>query len=228
MKDARGFTLLELLIILVVIAILVTIALPSLLGSRVSANENAAFATVRTIVQAQLAFVNRKEADLNQNGTGEFGTFGEMSGNVAVRAANGGTKFMTPSTINPSFRAISPIGEMLRNGYYYRVYLPSVTGDGLIEKPGGGADETVDPELAETYWSLYAWPQRHGVSGVKTFFANHSGDIHFTEDPTYSGPGAPLTAGSALLPGAPATKMLGGLASGVTGRDGNVWHPAGG
>ncbi len=228
MPGTRGFTLLELLIILVVIAILVTFALPSLLGSRIVANENAAFATVRTIVQAQLAFANRRDADLNQNGTGEFGTFGEMSGNVAVRAANGGTKFMTPSTINPSFRAISPLGEMLRHGYYYRIYLPSATGDGLIEKPGGGADENVSAEKAETYWSLYAWPQRHGATGVKTFFANQSGDIHFTEDTRYSGPGAPLTAGSALLPGAPATRMLGGIASGVTGRDGNVWHPAGG
>ena len=223
-SDSDGFTLLELLIILVVIAILVTMALPSLLGSRIEANETAALATVRAIVQAQMAFANRKEADLNKNGTGEFGTFGEMSGNVAVRAANGGTRFMAPTTINHSFRAISPIGEMARNGYYYRIYLPDAAGNGLIERPGGGADPAVNADLAETTWCIYAWPQRQGVSGRKTFFANQSGDIVFTEDANYTGPGAPLAAGAALQGPAAVNSMTGSIAAGATGRDGNFWR----
>ena len=50
-----------------------------------------------------------------------------------IRAANGGTKYLEPGVINPSFRLISPIGEMTRNGYYYRIYLPTATGQGVLE-----------------------------------------------------------------------------------------------
>jgi len=220
----RGFTLLELLMILVIIAVLVTIALPGLLRSRLNADETAALATVRQIIQSQLLFTNRKEADLNRNGAGEYGTFGEMSGNVAVRASSGGTKFLDPSVINPSFRAISPLGEMVRNGYYYRLYLPGPTGEGLLELPGGGADGAVSAELAESTWCVYAWPQRYGVSGRRTFFANQFGEITSTDDPQYSGPGAPLPAGAALAQPGAAGGIVGTVAVNEPGRDDNTWR----
>jgi len=226
-RDSRGFTLLELLIILVIIAIIATMALPNLLGSRVQANETAAMATIRQIVQSQLQFANRQEADLNRDGTGEFGTFGEMSGNVAVRAANGGTKFLEPSVINPSFRQISPIGEMFRSGYYYRVYLPRASGEGILELPGGGADPNIDADKAETMWCVYAWPQRFGVTGRRAFFSNQTGDILYTETEVYSGPGAPIPAGAAFSAGGPGSNIDGVPAINAPGRDGNIWHVAG-
>lgn len=226
-RAARGFTLLELLMILVIIAILVTIALPSFLRSKVDTDETAALATVRQIVQSQMLFQNRKEADLNGNGIGEFGTFGEMSGNVAVRAATGGTRFMDPSAINRSFRAISPLGEMLRNGYYYRLYLPGAAGEGILELPGGGADASVFADLADNTWCVYAWPQHYGVSGRRTFFANQSGDITSTDDPRYSGPGAPLPPGAAFSEPGPAGNINGTTAINEPGRDGNTWQVEG-
>lgn len=223
----RGFTLLELLMILVVIAILVTIALPNFLRSKLDTDETAALATVRQIVQSQMLFVNRKEADLNENGSGEFGTFGEMSGNVAVRAANGGTRFMDPGAINPSFRAISPLGEMVRNGYYYRLYLPGPAGEGLLELPGGGADPAVSADLADSTWCIYAWPQRYGVTGRRTFFSNQTGDITSTDDARYTGPGAPLPAGAAFAEPGPAGNISGLIAVSEPGRDGNTWSVEG-
>lgn len=223
----RGFTLLELLVILVILAILVTIALPNFLRSKLDADETAALATVRQIVQSQMLFANRKEADLNGNGTGEYGTFGEMSGNVAVRAASGGTRYMDPGAINPSFRAISPIGEMVRNGYYYRLYLPGSAGEGILELPGGGADASVSADLADSTWCIYAWPQRHGVTGRRTFFSNQSGDITSTDDPRYSGPGAPLPAGGAFAEPGPAGNINGLVAVNELGRDGNTWRVEG-
>jgi len=227
MRCHRAFTLIELLTILVIIAIIVTIAIPNLLGSRVEANETAAMATVRTVVQAQLAFVARQDADLNANGAGEFGTFGEMSGNIAVRAANGGTKLLEPGTINPSFRAISPIGEMFRSGYYYRIYLPGTGGSGVIELPGGGADTAIDADLAENTWCVYAWPQKFGTTGRKTFFASQNGDILYTEDANYSGPGAAIVPGAAFAVPGVATSILGHVAANQVGRDGNPWKAAG-
>jgi len=226
MAKQAGLTILELMIILAVIAVLITIAIPNLLGSQIDARETSALGNVRTIVQAQLAFAARREADLNHNGIGEFGTFGEMSGSIAVRAANGGTRYMAPSTINPSFRMISPVGEMFRSGYYFRIYLPDAVGDGLTELAGGGADANVDPDLAESTWCVYAWPQRFGVTGRRTYFANPEGDILYTVNSAYQGAGAPIAAGAALAQPGPAGNLRGRLAVGGTGRDGNTWFPA--
>ena len=64
------------------------------------------------------------------------------------------------------------------------------------------------------------------VTGRRTFFANHNGDILFCEDPNYAGPGAPIAAGSALLPGRSVNSMLGDAAAGAQGRDGNTWRAA--
>jgi len=223
----RGFTLVELLIVLVVIAIIVTIAIPNLLSAKIATNETAAIATIRQVLQSQAIFVQTKAADLNGNGAGEYGSFGELSGNIAVRAANGGTQFLSPGVINPSFRAISPIGEMFRTGYYYRIYLPGPTGEGILELPGGGTDPNVDANRAESIWCVYAWPQRYGGSGRRTFFSNQNGDITYTDDPDYSGAGAPLVPGAAFATPGPTTHIDGVPAVNTTGRDGNVWKNAG-
>lgn len=223
-SQQRGITLLELLIILIVIAIIVTIALPSLLSSRVSANESAAIGTLRQIIRSQVQFAARAEADLNRNGTGEFGTFGEMSGNVAVRAASGGTRFLDPGVMNASFRAISPVGEMLRDGYYFRIYLPGSSGEGIIELPGGGADAAVDADQAETLWCVYAWPANYASTGRRTFFTNQLGDILFTDSATYSGPGAPIAPGAAFTKPGPGGNIDGRLAVNEEGRDDNTWR----
>lgn len=226
MTSQRGITLLELLIILIVIAVIVTIALPSLLSSRMSANESAAIGTIRQILQSQVQFASRREADLNVNGTGEFGTFGEMSGNVAVRAASGGTRFLDPGVINPSFRAISPVGEMLRDGYYFRIYLPGVGGQGITELPGGGAAPGVDPDQAEATWCVYAWPANYASTGRRTFFANQLGDILFTDSATYTGPGAPIPPGAAFVQPGPGGNIDGRIAVNQQGRDDNLWRTA--
>ena len=227
MKRPPGFTLIELLVVLAIIAIIATIALPFLLSSKISANEKAAMATVRLIGQAQIQFGASGVADGNDNGNGEYGTFGELSGGIAVRAAAGGTHFMKPTLVGPSFRAISPLGEIVRGGYLFRIYLPGAAGQGLLELPGGGADTGVSADKAESMWCVYAWPARFNVTGRRTYFTNQTGGFYVTESPAYSGPGAPISPGAALEVGGAINSIQGEPAHDAAGRDGNVWHNLG-
>src|SRR5262249_2937435 len=57
MRNAdKGFSLLELLIVVAIILIIATIAIPNLLRARQAANESAAVAQLRTIVTAEVTY----------------------------------------------------------------------------------------------------------------------------------------------------------------------------
>lgn len=56
MNKKHGFTLIELMIVVAIIAIIVAIAVPNLLRSRVQTNESAAIQSLRTVQSAQTAY----------------------------------------------------------------------------------------------------------------------------------------------------------------------------
>ena len=58
MKRNRGFSLLELLIVVAIILIIATIAIPSLLRSRQAAQESSAVAQLRTVNTAQVTYLS--------------------------------------------------------------------------------------------------------------------------------------------------------------------------
>src|SRR5438874_11917942 len=70
MKSNRGFSLLELLIVVAIILIIATIAIPSLLRSRQAAQESSAVAQIRTINTAEVTY-------LSSNG-GNYGSIPEL------------------------------------------------------------------------------------------------------------------------------------------------------
>ncbi len=56
MKNEKGFSLVELLIVVAIIAIIASVAVPSLVTSRMAANEASAIQGCRTICSAEIAF----------------------------------------------------------------------------------------------------------------------------------------------------------------------------
>ena len=71
MKKSRGFSLLELLIVVAIILIIATIAIPSLLRSRQAANESGAVSNLRAINTAQVTWVSSN---------GSYGSFANLEG----------------------------------------------------------------------------------------------------------------------------------------------------
>ena len=189
-------------------------------AAKMRSNETTAIATLRNIISAQAQFQSTARADENNNGVGEYASFGELSGGVGVRD---GEKLIPP-VLSSAFRKVEN-GRVRRNGYYYRIFLARAGGDGVSEQRDGGFRAyEVDPRLTETTWCAYAWPVQRGVTGERCFFVNQAGDIFANTDRKYGGEEEP-SADAAFEPGSPGILGKGPL-EGV-GSDRGAWKRAG-
>ena len=148
-QDEAGFTLIELLIVMSVMLILMTLAVPQLLKLRKQANETSAVQSVRTIGQAELQYNSAYPA----NGFScSLTTLGGTPGSGAPSA-------QSAQLIDPALTA----GQ--KAGYTFNII--------------GCSKVTVNNQDMYTSYTITATPQSLGKTGDRGFCADENNTIRY-------------------------------------------------
>lgn len=174
----QGFTLIELMIVIAIIAIIAAIAIPNLLESRISANESAAAASLKSgIFSGQVQFQSGAYSDVDSDGRGEYAANHQYLAGTTASAAKG-TTTRALTLIAPTYTVAdgTPVGP-------YRFQIDT---DTVVWSGGTGTDEAASASNGESFWAGYAVPATANNDGRRAFAINVAGTVYTTKQ-TYTG-----------------------------------------
>src|SRR5579862_3213754 len=152
MSKSRGFSLIELLIVVAIILIIAAIAIPNLLRARIAANESSAVQSIRTINTAQVTYQSQFPNLGYASALSQLGPTASTGCTTPTSAAS----CLLDYVLSNATAATKP-----KSGYYFTVPA-TVTGGGI------NVDFTVN-----------GLPAAAGQTGVRGFCSNSDGVIRY-------------------------------------------------
>jgi prepilin-type N-terminal cleavage/methylation domain-containing protein len=153
MRKPKGFSLIELLIVVAIILIIAAIAIPNLLRARMAANESSAVQSMRTIFTAEMAY----NAAGWTNGGATIGFSAQLPDLGGAGAACSAPTFTAACQLD-DFIANATSTASSKSGYYF-TYSPVAGG------------------TTNFGFTLNGDPVVRGQTGQRSFFADQTGII---------------------------------------------------